>query len=314
MPCGNCGNRGVLGKPAAYVKLCDEDIAAIGGGGTIQLNADSIATIRACDPAAPEDCDQAFFVNIRYDNAAGVFVYTRADSGTTIPVTDFVPCTGECGGATEPQTEVNVYEVCDSSDPVTRYYVREVYDEDTATVTYVRIDTGALVTPVTDFVICPSSPLQSCEFCDDVNGDGSVIEPFTRYFYINADGTTTTFADTQFVNGLGQPYAPIGTVVRCEDVGNNFTGSQQRLEVLDGAGTWTRPSDFVTGVSITVAGVGDPLNPPTITDANGTVPLIQGLSMSWNQATTNVPWLVNDFTITASTGDVIYINWVEYVI
>lgn len=318
MPCADtpCGGRGVGPGPANFVKICPEDLAAIGGGGTINLSSDSISVVRAGDPIDPSDCSLAFFVMAIRASSSGVITYIRVDTGAVITSADFVPLEGDCANsANEPQLEVNVYEVCDSTTTSTRYYVREVYNEDTGVITYTRIDTGANVLPVIDFVLCPTNNLQQCEFCDDVNGDGSLIESFTRYFYVNDDGTTTTFADIQFLNGQGQPYLPVGNITKCSEVGNTFTGTQQRLQVLNGAATWIRPSDFVTSVSVTVTTVGNASTPPTITDANGTVtPLVQGFSATWSFASNNVPWLVSDFIITTNANDVVYVNWTEYVI
>lgn len=318
MPIINCD--GCTQMHSCYPVVLDsgqlqELINAVGGGNTITVDVDTTTgLISVCDPADPADCSLSFFVNAFYDSSAATWIYRRADTGGIVtPNVDFVPCQDCNASTTAPQIEITSYEACDANDTTVRFVVREIYDETTGTSTYFRVDTGAAVTPVTDFVVCPPQALQSCEFCDDVNGDGSVIEPFTRYFYVNDDGTTTTFADTQFVNGVGQPYTTVGTVSRCDEVGDALVGTTQHLRLIENGATWSRPASYVASVSISVATVGNVASPPTITDADGIVtPLLQGFSMSWDSTNNEAPWLVDGFSLSTNAGDAVYVVWTEH--
>ena len=153
-------------------------------------------------------------------------------------------------------------------------------------------------------------PVQAVVLCD-VNG--ATVTPFVRrYFFDCNSGSLLGFADTDLD---GNAYVVSGTVDFCSGgscpdcVPDAF---RQRRDQIAGIGAWVRPAGAYL-VTVKCRAVGDVLNPPTITDAAGTItPLFVGDEETW-QSPDGTP-LSSTFTvITNDASDLITIVWVEVV-
>ena len=190
-------------------------------------------------------------------------------------------------------------------------------DETTGALITIYLDANYQITNVLpsgqpcDVACSPSQNQQELCLCDDVNGDGTVVNRFIRIVSIASDGTITIVGD--YLPDYSGPYTVQGTVRDCSDIGNNVFLVQNRIE-LAGIQAWTRP-DLAESVTIKVRRVGDFNNPPTITDAAGTVtPLYAGDVETWS-VEGNAPavsWLTGDFIVTLNhPDDIITIVWTQ---
>lgn len=91
----------------------------------------------------------------------------------------------------------------------------------------------------------------------------------------------------------------------------------QKFQQLNGVGVYNRPATHVQSITVMVRRVGNPLTPPTITDAVGNIiDLFPGDSLSWSamgSISSANDWLTGVFSINSNLGDIISILTVELI-
>ena len=163
------------------------------------------------------------------------------------------------------------------------------------------------------------SELQICTKCDDVNGDGSLYGTYTEVAVVTLDdlGVPTRTVSGTFAtlgangapvadNSLTTAYTPANPV-DCDSIGGEVVGLKQHRVVLDAAGTWTRPA-LTTAVTVITRAIGDPANPPTVTDADGTPTNLQLGSEDWGaEWASNSNVLAGSFSVSTNADDLVTI-------
>lgn len=81
--------------------------------------------------------------------------------------------------------------------------------------------------------------------CDNINGDGSLIEKFTRLISINTDGNILVLGD--YTPGFTAEYTPISPIF-CEELG--VDAELYTLQLCDELGTFWRVVDVQNGIII----------------------------------------------------------------
>ena len=187
--------------------------------------------------------------------------------------------------------------------------------------------TGDLITVYLDsnFQITGSMPLgepcsiscipigeqQVVRLCDDVNGDGSVINPFNRVVQIGSTGAITTIGE--YLPDYSASYTPTGTIIDCPQIDVAPQIVQRRTHLV-GINNWIRPNNVIS-MTIFIRRVGDVINPITITDNDGIItPCFTGDSMSWGIPDGSFALLQGTFSINMpDIDDTITIQYLEVI-
>lgn len=130
---------------------------------------------------------------------------------------------------------------------------------------------------------------------DDVNGDGTEYVSYFEAAKITCDANgdiirtvTGLFTDKTMTT----PYVPVNPT-SLDALGGEAVGIIPGRHVISGAGSWNLPN-FATAFTVITRSIGDPANPPTITDASGTTDLHLG-SEDWG-----AEWGANQNTMSGS--------------
>lgn len=225
--------------------------------------------------------------------------------------------TGGGGDPTNPQIEgIDPILYCDDTCGITGAIAFQT-DETTGDLITIYLDSNFQITgtmPLGEpcsLACAPTGEQQVICLCDDVNGDGSLVNSFRRVVQIGGTGTVTLIGD--YLPDYSATYTPTGTIIDCSDIGVAAQLVQRRTH-LTGVNNWVRPNT-VTAMTIFIRRVGDVTNPITITDNNGTItPCYTGDSMSWGIPDGSFTLLQGTFSITMpDINDIVTIQYLELI-
>ena len=237
---------------------------------------------------------------------------------TGVPTTAYYLPTGapyvgatpvNCSGSS---LESDAREGCAANISMTQWVVKQ-NGNPTGTIYYTDVNGAVIPAPAPGtFSFGPCNPakqiFQRC-LCDDVNGDGSLIINYVQFY--TYDPATNAIAVTgNWLADLSATYTPINPI-DCDSIGTDVKVVVRRFDLI-GSSTWTMPVD-VQSFTIRVRRIGDILNPPTITDNNGTAtPLFLGDVETYSILTEDSTVLQGTFSVTNNNaGDYITINYTQ---
>lgn len=221
--------------------------------------------------------------------------------GPLAQILDKLNCLVQNAGGNNP-LESDAQLICVAGNPPTQLlqWVVKLNGIPNGTVIYTDLSGNTVAAPgagTFTFGECSTSAAQVFKrcLCDDVNGDGSLIVNYVQ-FYQYDPGSNSITVTGNWNEDLTALYVPVNAT-DCNAIGAPQQIVQRRQD-LTGVTAWVRPIN-VQSLTIKVRRVGDVLNPPTITDNNGTTtPLFIGDVETWSVLDTEALLLQGAFTIT----------------
>lgn len=135
------------------------------------------------------------------------------------------------------------------------------------------------VADLSSLTSCPASTSELREVCyvDDVNGDGTLLVPFTKVYELDSTNECWVFKFQYPDSDITTKYTVLGVETRAEETGAAAQESQNRIVLENGAG-WIAPA-LTTGYTIKAINA----DGGTFTDSEAvTTPLINNDTIAYN--------------------------------
>lgn len=267
---------------------------------------DDLTIVDACEGMNALFAQEPVQTSGTFEVQSGTFTVYTATAGTGSKTKAISTQPSDCT-----PIPAQVIVLCDANGQFMRHYQRTAGGS--VTVVDTTLDGVTTYLPTGGIKQCgATSTLEVICRCDDTDGDGIPDKLFRSVLAIDSDGVTSILAN--YEQDLITPYTPISPG-ECDEIGDSLNRIVPRYTVLKGANkTWTLGVDSIlptTSVTIVCVAVGDPITPPTITDAVGTNPIFQGMSVGWStQFSRDVSGLKAPLILTTNhANDVLSVVW-----